>query len=114
MESSGLSLAPTTSALRWVRYRPAAPLRRISALLILPVVVRDVEFVGETEDEIMQKASDHAKREHNLPVIPPNIEDKCRGAICEVEDDVGSTGGNNDGDNNDDDDDEGDDEEKGG
>lgn len=47
----------------------------------------EVEFIGKTDDEIMNKASEHAKLEHNLPVIPPNIEEKCRGAICEVESD---------------------------
>ena len=45
----------------------------------------DVEFLAETEDEIMEKASSHAKKEHNLPVIPPNIDKKCREAICETE-----------------------------
>lgn len=55
----------------------------------------DVEFVGETDDEIMAKASEHAKKEHNLPVIPQNIEEKCRGAICEVNVDDVQT--NNDG-----------------
>ena len=45
----------------------------------------DVEFFGETADEIMLKAEDHAKREHNLPMIPPSIESKCREAICEAE-----------------------------
>jgi len=45
----------------------------------------DVVFEGETDDEIMAKATDHAKKEHNLPSIPPNIESRCRGAIEEVE-----------------------------
>lgn len=45
----------------------------------------DIEFFADTDDEIMQKASDHAKKEHNLPMIPENIETKCRAAIIEVE-----------------------------
>ncbi len=45
----------------------------------------DVEFSADTDDEIMKKASDHAKKEHNLPVIPPNIEEKCRKAIKETQ-----------------------------
>jgi len=45
----------------------------------------DVEFTAETDDQIMEQASDHAKKEHNLPVIPLNIEDKCRGAIIDSE-----------------------------
>jgi predicted small metal-binding protein len=45
----------------------------------------DVEFIAETEDEIMVKASEHAKLAHNLPVIPPNIDEKCRAAITEFE-----------------------------
>jgi len=45
----------------------------------------DIEFSAETDDEIMGQASDHAKKEHNLPVIPPSIEEKCRGAIVETE-----------------------------
>ncbi len=44
----------------------------------------DVEFHGETDDEIMSHASEHARKEHNLPVIPPHIEQKCRAAIQEV------------------------------
>ena len=46
----------------------------------------DIEFFGETDDEIMHEASVHAKKEHNLPVIPPNIEQKCREAIVELND----------------------------
>lgn len=45
----------------------------------------DIEFFGETDDEIMHNASEHAKKEHNLPAIPPSIENKCRAAIVEVE-----------------------------
>lgn len=41
----------------------------------------DVEFTGENDEEIMQKAAEHASSAHNLPAIPPHIEEKCRAAI---------------------------------
>ncbi len=44
----------------------------------------DVKFVGETEEEIMAQAAAHAASEHNLPTIPPGIEQKCRAAIKEI------------------------------
>ena len=45
----------------------------------------DVEFLAETEDEIMKQAAEHAAAEHNLPSIPPYISEKCRAAIVDVE-----------------------------
>ncbi len=45
----------------------------------------DVVFTGETPEEIMRKAAEHASSEHNLPMIPPNIYEKCIAAIKEVE-----------------------------
>jgi len=45
----------------------------------------DVEFLGITTEEIMQKAAAHASSEHNLPMIPPNIYEKCVKAIKEIE-----------------------------
>lgn len=48
-------------------------------------VACDIEFFGETDDEIMAQASEHARKEHNLPVIPENIEIKCRAAIVNVD-----------------------------
>jgi len=44
----------------------------------------DVIFTGETDNEIMQKAAEHASSEHNLPNIPPSLEKKCRAAIKEI------------------------------
>ena len=41
----------------------------------------DIEFTGETDEEIMQKAADHTLNTHNLPSIPPHSEEKCRKAI---------------------------------
>lgn len=45
----------------------------------------DVVFLGTTVEEIMQKAAAHAMSEHNLPMIPPNIREKCLAAIKEIE-----------------------------
>jgi predicted small metal-binding protein len=45
----------------------------------------DVEFVGETDDDVMQQASEHAAREHNLPEVPPLIAEKCRAAIRDID-----------------------------
>ncbi len=45
----------------------------------------DVEFLGENAEEIMKKAAEHAAAEHNLPIIPPNIQNKCMKALREVE-----------------------------
>ena len=41
----------------------------------------DIVFTGETDEEIMKKATEHASSAHNLPSIPPHIEEKCRKAI---------------------------------
>lgn len=43
----------------------------------------DVVFEGETDDDVMKKASEHAATEHNLPEIPPILDKKCRDAISE-------------------------------
>ncbi len=45
----------------------------------------DVVFDGETEDDVMVKAAEHAAAEHNLPIIPPILDKKCREAIVDVE-----------------------------
>ncbi len=44
----------------------------------------DIEFTGETDEEIMGKAAEHAASAHNLPSIPPHIEAKCRTAIKSI------------------------------
>ncbi len=46
----------------------------------------DVIFEGETEEEIMEKATEHAAAEHNLPSIPLYIKEKCRAAIKNIDD----------------------------
>ncbi len=45
----------------------------------------DVVFEAETEDEVMQKAAEHAAAEHNLPEIPPTLDKKCRDSIIEIQ-----------------------------
>ena len=44
----------------------------------------DVKFTGETEEDIMAQAAAHAANEHNLPAIPPHIDQKCRAAIKDI------------------------------
>ena len=46
----------------------------------------DCDFVacGKTEEEIFQKAADHAGTAHNMSEIPRDLHDKARSAIREV------------------------------
>ena len=46
----------------------------------------DCDFVacGKTEEEIFQKAAEHAKADHNMSEIPKELYDKARAAIREV------------------------------
>ena len=41
----------------------------------------DATFTGETEDEIMAQAVEHARSEHGFDAIPPELAEKARGAI---------------------------------
>ena len=43
----------------------------------------DCNFVakGETNDDIMRQAAEHARTVHNMTEIPPEVADKVRGAI---------------------------------
>ena len=45
----------------------------------------DCSFVakGKDDEEVMQKAKEHAKRDHNMQTVPPDLERKARGAIRE-------------------------------
>jgi predicted small metal-binding protein len=45
----------------------------------------DCSFVakGKDDDEVMRKAAEHAKRDHNMQTIPPDLERKARGVIRE-------------------------------
>jgi predicted small metal-binding protein len=46
----------------------------------------DCDFVacGKSEEEIFQKATEHAKRDHNLSEIPEDLREKARLAIRDV------------------------------
>jgi predicted small metal-binding protein len=47
----------------------------------------DCDFVacGRTEEEVLQKAAEHAKTGHNMSEIPKEMFDKVRSAIRNVE-----------------------------
>ena len=46
----------------------------------------DCDFVacGKTEEEVFQKASEHAKTAHNMNEIPKDLYEKARAAIRDV------------------------------
>jgi predicted small metal-binding protein len=46
----------------------------------------DCDFVacGKTEEEVMQQASEHARKDHNMNEIPKDLQDKARSAIRDV------------------------------
>jgi len=46
----------------------------------------DCDFVacGKTEEEVLKKASEHAKTDHNMNEIPKEMVDKARSAIRNV------------------------------
>jgi predicted small metal-binding protein len=41
----------------------------------------DFEMTGNSEEEVLQKAAQHAKTDHGMDSIPPEVLDKVRGAI---------------------------------
>ncbi len=47
----------------------------------------DCDFVacGKSEEEIFQKAAEHARTDHNMNEIPQELRDKARLAIRDVE-----------------------------
>lgn len=45
----------------------------------------DATFTGETEDEVMTQAAEHARTEHGFNEIPAELADKARGAIQDVQ-----------------------------
>ena len=46
----------------------------------------DCDFVacGKTEEEVMQQASEHGRKDHHMNEIPKDLQDKARSAICDV------------------------------
>ena len=47
------------------------------------VGMKDCKFVsqGKDDNEVMQKAAQHAKSTHNMATIPPDVEKKARSVI---------------------------------
>jgi len=47
----------------------------------------DCDFVatGETEDEIMTKVAEHARTDHGMSDIPPELVEKARASIKDVQ-----------------------------
>ena len=47
----------------------------------------DCDFVacGKTEEEVFQKAAEHARTDHNMKEIPKDLYDKGRSAMRDVE-----------------------------
>jgi predicted small metal-binding protein len=43
----------------------------------------DVRVEGKDEAEVMAKAAEHAKRDHGMPQIPPEIAQRAQAAIQE-------------------------------
>jgi predicted small metal-binding protein len=41
----------------------------------------DFEMTGNSEEEVLQKAAEHAKTDHGMDSIPPEVLDNVRGAI---------------------------------
>jgi predicted small metal-binding protein len=45
----------------------------------------DASFTGETEEDIMLQAKEHARTEHGLDEVPAELTEKARGAIRDVQ-----------------------------
>ena len=43
----------------------------------------DTVIVGKDADEVFAKAEEHARKEHNITHMTPDLEEKVRGAIHE-------------------------------
>ena len=43
----------------------------------------EARFESESEDELLERIADHARDEHGMPEVPPEIVDKIRAAISE-------------------------------
>jgi predicted small metal-binding protein len=41
----------------------------------------DFEMTGNSEEEVLQKAAEHAKTDHGMENVPPEVLAKVRGAI---------------------------------
>ena len=45
----------------------------------------DATFTGQTEEEIMTQAAEHARTDHGFNEIPPELAEKARSAIQDVQ-----------------------------
>ncbi len=45
----------------------------------------DFTICAKTEEELFQKAADHARKEHDMNEIPKDVQEKVRSAIREVQ-----------------------------
>ncbi len=45
----------------------------------------DFTICAKTEEELFQKAADHARKAHNMSEIPKDVQEKVRSAIREVQ-----------------------------
>ena len=45
----------------------------------------DFTICAKTEEELFQKAADHARKEHGMNKIPKDVQEKVRSAIREVQ-----------------------------
>jgi predicted small metal-binding protein len=43
----------------------------------------EARFEGESDEEILRRIAGHARDEHGMPEVPPEIADKIRAAIAE-------------------------------
>ena len=45
----------------------------------------DASFTGETEDEVMTQAAEHARTHHGFDEVPPELAEKARAAIQDAQ-----------------------------
>ncbi len=55
----------------------------------------DFEIRGNSEEEVMKKAGEHAKAAHNIQEITPELASKVRGAIHDESQAKGHSSGSN-------------------
>ena len=44
----------------------------------------DAKFQGETDDEILERVEVHAREEHGMDKVPPEVVDTIRASISDV------------------------------
>jgi predicted small metal-binding protein len=61
--------------------RRGADVKQFACNVLVPGC--EAQFEGESEDEILEHVTVHARDEHGLDEVPPEIEDQIRAAISE-------------------------------